>query len=57
MLDVVELKLPGAMLEFRDPAKAGDSEVGVLERVESGAAGLAGSILPEGDKIKKSRKV
>jgi hypothetical protein len=57
MLDVVELKLPGAMLEFRDPAKAGDSEVGVLERVESGAAGLAGSILPEGDKIKKSWKV
>jgi len=53
-----ELKLPKAMFEFRGPAKAGDSEVDVLGRVErSAAGGLAGSILPEGDKIKRGRKV
>ena len=52
MLDVGELKLPEAMLELRDPAKAGDSEVDVLSRVERSAVGFADSILPGGDKIK-----
>ena len=46
MLDVGELKLPEAMLEFRGPAEAGDSEVMVLCRVENSAAELADSILP-----------
>lgn len=56
MLDVGELKLPGAVLEFRGPANAGDSEDNVLGRVERNAAELADSILPGGDKIKKGTK-
>jgi len=56
MLDVGELKLPEAMLEFRGPANAGDSENDVLGRVEKTAAGLAGSILPGGDKIKMGER-
>jgi hypothetical protein len=56
ILDVGELKLPEAMLEFRGPAKAGDSEGVVVGRVENSAAGLAGSILPGGDKIKRTKE-